>query len=318
MDNYPVYEAALSLKRAGYTFMPAGIGKYLTDWNRFRDNPITADQIECYFGGDAGYGTDIDVFCNVGPVFLQTLDFDNHTGKHAHVFPEWRAKISDSLLARLSMFRTKTEGSYRVCWHCEAEPSLYNDEVAVVLHKGKPRPIVECLTHCKVPGGHTTAYQYLEGSQRLEELQCITREEQEHLIDVAMEFHEYDAPTMPVSNAHKSMMAELYGDWDIPSDRPGDDFNRRAEWADILEPHGWEWRGQRGEMTYWRRPGSHSREHHATTDYKGNGLLHVFSASISGLEKDRSYTKFFVYAMLNHCGDFSKAGKELARRGYGG
>ena len=37
--------------------------------------------------------------------------------------------------------------------------------------------------------------------------------------------------------------------------RPGDDFNRRADWHDILTPHGWVPVRQRGDITDWRTDG---------------------------------------------------------------
>jgi hypothetical protein len=99
--------------------------------------------------------------------------------------------------------------------------------------------------------------------------------------------------------------------------RPGDDFNARGDWGDILERHGWRWvRTGAGGAEYWRRPGKRAGTS-ATTDFAGAGLLYVFSANAAPFEPDSCYSKFQAFALLNHDGDFADAARALARRGYG-
>ena len=98
--------------------------------------------------------------------------------------------------------------------------------------------------------------------------------------------------------------------------RPGDDFNAHASWADILEPHGWVRVSEAGEEGRWRRPDK-GDGWSATTNYKGSGLLYVFSSSAEPFEPDRGYSKFAAYALLNHGGDFRAAAADLGQRGWG-
>lgn len=98
--------------------------------------------------------------------------------------------------------------------------------------------------------------------------------------------------------------------------RPGDDFNTRATWDEVLEPHGWEQAGQRGSLTDWRRPGK-STGSSATTNFGESDLLYVFSTNADPFEADRAYQKFAAYTLLNHDGDFSAAAADLASKGYG-
>lgn len=100
-----------------------------------------------------------------------------------------------------------------------------------------------------------------------------------------------------------------------PANRPGEDFNRRASWPEVLEPHGWKRLFSRGGVTYWRRPDKDSGVS-ATTGYAGTDYLYVFSSS-TALDNDRAYTKFGVYALLNHGGDFRAATQSLGKSGYG-
>lgn len=100
-----------------------------------------------------------------------------------------------------------------------------------------------------------------------------------------------------------------------PANRPGEDFNRRATWPEVLEPHGWQRVFERGEVTYWRRPDKTSGIS-ATTGYAGTEYMYVFTSS-TALDNDRAYTKFGVYALLNHGGDFRAATHALGKLGYG-
>jgi P4 family phage/plasmid primase-like protien len=97
--------------------------------------------------------------------------------------------------------------------------------------------------------------------------------------------------------------------------RPGDDFNGRAVWDDILAPHGWTRVFRRGATTYWRRPGKRDGIS-ASTNHDGSDLFYVFSSSTE-FETERGYSKFAVYAKLEFKDNFPDAAKRLATDGYG-
>jgi hypothetical protein len=97
--------------------------------------------------------------------------------------------------------------------------------------------------------------------------------------------------------------------------RPGDDYNRRMTWPQLLEPAGWTRVFDRGDATYWRRPGK-TQGVSASTNYGGADLFFPFTSS-SVFAPDVSYSKFGVYCVLEHTGDFGKAAHALAALGYG-
>lgn len=100
--------------------------------------------------------------------------------------------------------------------------------------------------------------------------------------------------------------------YDDPTDnRPGTQFNRRAGWNEILEPHGWRLVGfnRATHEGFWCRPGK-SEGISATTNYAGTGLLYVFTSSTE-FESHRGYTKFNAYTILSFGGDFSAAAASL-------
>jgi hypothetical protein len=104
-------------------------------------------------------------------------------------------------------------------------------------------------------------------------------------------------------------------------DRPGDDFNRRASWEDVLPGKGWVAVRRAGEVTHWRRPGKKPPGTSATTgkcrSAVGGDLLYVFSSNAQPFEPERCYSKFSAYALLYHGGDFAAAAADVARKGYG-
>jgi len=101
-------------------------------------------------------------------------------------------------------------------------------------------------------------------------------------------------------------------------DRPGDDYNNRADWADILVPHGWAVHHRTLKETYWTRPGKAKTEGwSATTGYSESGdRLYVWSSS-TVFDTEKPYDKFSAYTLLEHHGDFAAAARALGAQGYG-
>ncbi len=103
--------------------------------------------------------------------------------------------------------------------------------------------------------------------------------------------------------------------------RPGDHFNDRVSWGDLLSPHGWTVYRSTAGATYWCRPGKSPAGISASTGHcrgpSGRDLFYVFSSSAPHFEPERSYSRFAVYANLNHNGDFTAATRALGRAGYG-
>lgn len=138
-------------------------------------------------------------------------------------------------------------------------------------------------------------------------------EDYELFCNVAREFNEYVEPERVKGPAATASS-------DAKGDRPGDEFNRRAEWETILVPHGWTVGHTSGEVTYWTRPdkkrGTSATTGKCKTDGAGD-LLYVFSSNADPFEPDAAYSKFAAKAYLDHGGDFAAAAKKLRDEGYG-
>jgi len=100
--------------------------------------------------------------------------------------------------------------------------------------------------------------------------------------------------------------------------RPGDDYAARGSWGELLAAHGWVHESTMGEEQRWRRPDKRKGAGiSATIGHKGRDILYVFSSSVPPFEAQKGYSKFHVYTLLEHDGDFRAAAKALAAQGFG-
>jgi hypothetical protein len=86
------------------------------------------------------------------------------------------------------------------------------------------------------------------------------------------------------------------------------DAFRCVPWADILEPHGWQFVREQGGRAHWVRPGKEARDGISATTT--GDVLYCFSSS-TAFEAERGYNKFQAYAILEHSGDMSQAARHL-------
>lgn len=134
--------------------------------------------------------------------------------------------------------------------------------------------------------------------------------------------YRWDDPTVPVAAMPTWLVALCRPEPPKPrpsrpplhagGQRPGDHL-ASVPWSALLEPEGWVAVGERGEITYWRRPGK-DEGISASTNALGSDRLHVFTSSAPPFEPDTSYTKFAAYTLLRAGGDFSQAARQLREK----
>ncbi|MEV6420614.1 hypothetical protein [Streptomyces sp. NPDC051662] len=98
--------------------------------------------------------------------------------------------------------------------------------------------------------------------------------------------------------------------------RPGEDYEAKTDWADILQSHGWTLVAQHGQTRYWRRPGKDKGLSATTGRDPGRDRLYVFSSSTEFIP-EVPYTKFGACALLHHGGDHKGAASALRGQGFG-
>jgi putative DNA primase/helicase len=173
-----------------------------------------------------------------------------------------------------------------------------NDKIKTLIEtRGQGGYIIGAPTFGSVnPDGN---YRSLRGSVKT--IAKITTEERALLHDLARTFDQPDH--FEKDAARFNEQATKVGE------RPGDDFNLRATWSEVLEPHGWQIVFEREGISHWRRPGKKVGIS-ATTNYANSDLFFCFSTS-TPFEPERGYSKFSAYTVLNHGGDFSAAARQL-------
>jgi len=142
-------------------------------------------------------------------------------------------------------------------------PPLY------ILPQGGYVLTVGCSPACHPTG---RCYEHI-GGPPLEQLATLAQGERETLHRVARMFDRSIAET------HQEPRESLGRT--VPGELPGEAFNRRTSWPEILEPHGWVCVGEHGGIRQWRRPGKATGAS-ATTGLlskQGNELFVCFSTS---------------------------------------
>lgn len=161
---------------------------------------------------------------------------------------------------------------------------------------------------------HPTGRPYVRLAGGPTQIATISREQRDALhaiIHAALDTMpaEQAAPAGPVDAKWATTYQQHAGDI-----TPGDDFEAKTDWADILT--GWTLVFTRGRTLYWRRPGKNDGISATTGRSDDRDRLYVFTSSTE-FEPEIPYTKFGAYALLQHRGDHAAAAKALADAGHG-
>ena len=284
------------------------------EWKEYQNRIPSREQIsKWYKSGLTGFG----LVCGAVSDNLECLDFDE--SKIFDRFCKRMKKLGLSkLLKRLKEgYYERTPNGVHFLYRCSeissstklaTKPGKRNKSgnlkvITLIEIKGEGGLIICAPTYGNVnPDGE---YELIGGG--LSTIPLLTPRERKDLHDVARTFH------IPTEESQRDELQSIRTETQNKAGRPGDDFNARAKWEDILA--GWKVVYTVRNVKYLRRPGK-SRVVSATINYMGNDLFRNFSTSTAFQLK--SYDKFGAYAALNHHGNLSAAAKQLILDGYGG
>lgn len=148
-------------------------------------------------------------------------------------------------------------------------------------------------------------YKFIQGD--FSELRVITKDERNILLQAAKSLTRFVPEQLIVKDRSKG----------VPGHRPGDEYNEKVSWDDVLEPLGWTVVREAAEARYWKQPHKQNQGWSASTNHGNRDLLFVFSSNAHPFEPMTGYTKFTAYAIANHNGDFGAAASELHSIGFG-
>jgi predicted P-loop ATPase len=318
-----VLEAALEYLAAGITTIPIAMDgskapfTFPGDKGPFKWQPLskkrpTEAQIRKLFKHASG------IAILGGPVSgdLEIIDFD--LADRFDMFAELAAGLAPGLLELCPV--VKTPNGYHL--YLRAPNIQGNLKLARTReHYGAKKSNVAVET--RGVGGYVLAppspaechpsgklYEHHSGP-KVTDVPTLTAEQRDTLISIARSLNEVADDDKSVAREEAKPRKD-----DGSAKKPGEDFDERATWHEVLEPHGWSAVHRVGDKTYWRRPGKQDGGISATTGHCGTKLW-VFSSNAAPFDAERAYNKFSAYGLLNCGGDFAQASRELRAKGYG-
>lgn len=326
------YEAGCSV----IPIKPDGTKKPLFEWKRFMTERANPTMIQFWLDRNPGAG--IGVVCGQVSGNLELLEIEGRAtdgDSLARIQVECAARDVDSTWDYLSqgLCVMSPSGGMHLIYRVEDHEVPGNTKVASrpatdEEFADNPKAKVKVLAETRGEGGyfvaaptggsvHPTGLDWRVVAGEVGDIPTINWAERNALHEaVHAALDQMPTASEPVYSAP---IAQPYtGD----VQRPGDDFNYRAQWSDsnLLGGAGWTVSHTQGHTTYWIKPGSNVRDgHHATTGRDGVGAsdrLYVFSTSTE-FDTETPLSKFAVYTILNHGGDYKAATRALADMGYG-
>ena len=290
-------------------------------WKPFQSRLATDDELESMFSGHVGIG----VLGGRVSGGLEILDFDK-----PGMFDLWQERLRE----RNGVVAARVEGMPRISTPAQGRHLYYRCSAIEGNQKlaRSAEPFVDCtgkekdvLIETRGEGGYVLAppspsechkagvpYKHVAGPP-LPHVPTISAEERDVLLDVARSFDERPEPERQVELARQEPRRE--------GERPGDAYNRRTSWENVLQTHGWCKTTRDGDQQHWRRPGKKGPNDVSAVvggpgDPEGK-WLYVHSTNAAPFEAERHYDRFSAYATLNCGGDMARAARDLAAQGYG-
>lgn len=318
-----ILAVALAAHRAGLNLLPprqdGSKAPDTSEWTSRQTTRSTEEEVRAWYATNGRSG--VGLICGRASGGLELLDFDCRKTWEAYQALAEDAGLS-YLLARVEdgYLENTPSGGVHLLYKCSSPRSgKLARRPKRPEEQHDPGDKMKTLIELKGEGGyavvapscgtvHESGHPYVLVRGGFDSIVTLKEEEREALHDLARSFDEM--PRTEHRETDHERPPRTNGEL-----RPGDDFNARATWREVLEPHGWGIVFERGGEAYWRRPGK-SEGLSATTDYNGSGLFYCFSTS-TVFEPERGYNKFSAYALLNHGGDFAAAARHLAAHGFG-
>lgn len=321
-----VTAAAAAWAAAGFTVLPVatdGSKAPAVAWKKYQDTPPTPHEQAAWFA--PGRTDGLGVLCGAASGHLEMIELEGRAaadgmlaelGRLAHdngAGPAW-----DRVAAGYA--ETTPSGGWHFLYRVDgtARP---NTKLA---RRRGPDTRPEVLVETRGEGGfvviapsggrtHPTGLSWDVVVGDPGTVPTISGDERDLLYAVATMLDRMPAPAPPA--AAGGLMAG--GKTGTGGTRPGDDYEARTTWDDLLTPRGWTKVRSMGRGHAWRRPGK-TIGISATTGQSTDGAdrLYVFTTSTE-FDAEKPYTRFAAYTHLEHGGDWHAAARALAAAGYG-
>jgi len=314
-----VLQAALDFHDAGVSVIPAredGSKAPITNWKQYQVTRADREQLQAWFAGNA---TGIGIVTGAVSGNLEMLELEGRA-VNGGLLDEAKEIAINSGLGDLwdvisnGYVEFTPSGGLHWLYRIADEPVPGNTKLA---RRPGENDTIEVLAETRGEGGFVVTspshgsvhpsgqpWVLLKGSPAL--IPMLSMEERNAIHSIFRSLDSMPHKEQVVQNLSQSVQSST-------GEKPGDDFNERGKWEDILI--NWKKVFTSNGVTYWRRPNK-SEGISATTGRNDGDNLYVFTTSTS-FEAEKPYSKFAAFAHLNHQGDFSAAAKALRAMGYG-
>jgi hypothetical protein len=315
-----VFTAALRFAAAGCSVVPVmadgskrpGIGS----WKEYQSKMPTADELQTWFKDAKGVGLITGKISGS----LEMMELEGRAvadGMHTQIKEMAHEMGLDELWDRLNSGYCEMTPSGGLHWLYRLDGDVPGntklarrpgqgdtvDVLAETRGEGGFVVVAPTLGVCHPSGG---AWQLISGS--IETIPYLTLDERETIHSLFKYFDQLPKASVVASEVSA-------GTREANLELPGDDYNARTTWDEILLPLGWSKVFTNRGTTAWRRPGK-SEGISATTGFDGTDFFYCFSTSTI-FDAERAYSKFAVYTLVEHGGDFSKSASALKAKGFG-
>ena len=300
-----LYSIASEYVGSGFSVIPLKLdgskSPAIPTWKPFQSRMATDKELQEWFLERAGIGI-VNGIVSGG---LEVMDFDDGA-----LFPAWYSSV-ESIACWMPIVQTPSLG-FHVFYRCDV--ICGNQKIA--MNKNR-----ETLIETRGEGGYVCAVGSPRGIHRdglyvqhsgpsFTEIPTISTEDRRILWQSARVFDQAETlksflPTRKTTTKKND------------GDTPWDDFNRRADWSDILV--GW----TKQSETDWTRPGkSHGTSATVRKTQEDDAeVLVVFSSNagaVAPTNGHKTLSKFEAFKQLRHNGDGKAATKAVVALGYGG
>jgi putative DNA primase/helicase len=314
-----VLDDALQLWDAGLAVIPVkadGTKAPAVEWKPYITTPPTRAQVEAWFGEQGHAGVGVITGATSGGLEMVELE-----GRAAARLPQVNELADDSGLGDLwrritgGWVELSPSGGWHFHYRITGGPVAGNTKLAKAADKlvlAETRGEGGFVVVAPTPGSHhPTGKPWVRLIGDPTSCPTITADERDAVHLLFRDLDETPPPAEPIaSNRSVSTRSEADGT------SPGDDYEQRTDWTEILGPVGWTLVFTRGRTRYWRRPGKTIGISATTGHADDRDRLYVFTTS-TDFEAERPYTKFGAYAALEHAGDHVAAARALRGDGYG-
>lgn len=319
-SHSPVLEAALAFSSAGCSVVPAamnGSKAPIGSWKQYQSERATSTQISQWFSnGETGIG----IITGAVSGNLEMVELEGRAVASG-LLAEVREIAVNSGLAHIwdvianGYVEQTPSGGIHFLYRIADEKVPGNTKLArrpgengavdvLAETRGEGGFVVVAPSHGAVhPSG--AAWVMLRGTPA--SIPMLSWEEREALHAC---FKALDAMPSP-----STVIEAISPKSDATGLTPGDDYNARASWDDILLPLGWRKVFSAGGVIYWRRPGKDVGVS-ATTGRNDGDNLYVFTTS-TVFDAEKPYSKWAALTHLEFGGDFKASARHLRTMGYG-